>query len=260
MSVVSRSPTLKISVITAVYNNDATLRNAIESIFKQNYKNIELIIIDGGSTDSSVSILNEFSNKINILVSEPDSGIYDALNKGIALATGDLIGFMHSDDLFYDKHVLNKVVNAFNENEIDAVYGDLIYVDKENTDQVIRYWKSGEYHSGKLARGWMPPHPTFYMKRSYYEKLGGFDLKYKIAADYDAMLRYLVQGQVTVHYIPEVLVRMRLGGVSNRSLRNMMLKSLEDYRAIKNNHVGGINTLLMKNLTKIPQFFKKSFV
>ncbi len=141
------------------------------------------------STVRSVRILNEFSEQIDVLVSESDNGIYDALNKGVSLATGDIIGFMHSDDLFYDEDSLGLVTKAFNDYDVDAVYGDLIYVDKENTDQVIRYWKSGEYYPEKLAKGWMPPHPTFYMKRSLYEQYGGFDLQYRIAADYDAMLR-----------------------------------------------------------------------
>ena len=231
------------------------MRSALESTINQDYKNIELIVIDGASTDDTISILNQFSDQISILVSEPDDGIYDALNKGISLATGNIIGFMHSDDLFNNQNSLEKVVQAFNDHDVDAVYGDLIYVDKENTDNVVRYWKSGKYSHDQLARGWMPPHPTFYMKRSCYEKYGGFDLQYRIAADYDALLRYLVDGNIRIHYIPEVLVRMRVGGVSNRSLGNMLLKSQEDYRIIKSHHIGGMNTLLMKNFSKIPQFF-----
>lgn len=246
---------MKISIITAVYNNQHTLRNTLESIISQDYKNIELIVIDGASTDNTISILKEFSDQICVLVSEQDNGIYDALNKGVALASGDAIGFMHSDDLFYNQYSLGKIVQAFNDHDVDAVYGDLIYVDKENTDQVVRYWKSGKYSQDQLARGWMPPHPTFYMKRSCYEMYGGFNLQYRIAADYDALLRYLVEGNIRIHYIPEVLVRMRVGGVSNRSLGNMLLKSQEDYRIIKSHHIGGVNTLLMKNFSKIPQFF-----
>lgn len=248
----------KISIVTAVYNNLATIATSIDSTLNQTYKNIELVVIDGGSTDGTLELLKSYGKKIHTLISEPDKGIYDALNKGVKYATGDIIGFMHSDDLFQDKDTLKRVAKAFETKKIDSVYGDLVYVNKEDTDQIVRYWKSGDYCRKKLARGWMPPHPTFYMKRSCYEKFGGFTLDYKIAADYDSMLRYLGRHNVTTHYIPEVLVRMRVGGASNRSLKNIMLKTKEDYRALKINEVGGGTALVMKNLSKIPQFLFKN--
>ncbi|WP_419535981.1 glycosyltransferase family 2 protein [Endozoicomonas sp.] len=248
---------MKISIITAVYNNQHTLRSTLESIISQAYKNIEIIIIDGASTDNTINILQEFSEHISVLISEPDNGIYDALNKGIALATGDVIGFMHSDDLFFDHSSLLRIKDSFDDSSIDAVYGDLIYVEKENTNQIVRYWRSNEFDQNMLSKGWMPPHPTFYMKRRFYEKYGGFDLQYRISADYDSMLRYLLTPDIHVRYIPEVLVRMRVGGISNRSLGNMLLKSQEDYQVIKHHNIGGINTLLMKNFSKIPQFFSR---
>ncbi len=245
---------LKISIITAVYNNVSMISGCIDSISKQKFDNVEVVVVDGSSNDGTVELIRNYHDKITTIISEPDNGIYDALNKGVSLATGDIVGFMHSDDLFYDEDSLGLVAKAFHDHDVDAIYGDLIYVDKENTNQIIRYWKSGDYHPDKLSKGWMPPHPTFYMKRSLYEKYGGFDLQYRIAADYDAMLRYLTMGEISVHYIPEVLVRMRVGGASNRSIKNIIQKSLEDYRALKSNKVGGLYTLFMKNIRKLPQF------
>jgi glycosyltransferase len=192
-----------------------------------------------------------------VFVSEADQGIYDALNKGIALATGDVIGFLHADDLFADDAALAKVAEAFVDSSVDAVYGDLVYVSKSEPDKVIRYWKAGDYSLSKLKRGWMPPHPTLYVRRSVYERLGAFDTSLHIAADYDCMLRFLGPGKINCHYIPEVLVRMRLGGKSNRSLANIVQKSVEDYKALKQNKIGGAGALLWKNLSKLPQFFRR---
>ena len=245
----------RISIITAVYNNIHTISSSINSTLNQTYPNTELIVIDGGSTDGTLDLLKNYGNKIHTLISEPDNGIYDALNKGIQNATGDVVGFMHSDDLFQNENSLQKIADAFQASGADSVYGDLVYVNKDHTNQLFRYWKSGHYSRSKLARGWMPPHPTFYMKRSCYEKFGGFDLSYKIAADYDSLLRYLGRYDVTTYYIPEVLVRMRVGGASNRSLKNIILKSREDYRALRSNRVGDLGALVWKNVSKVGQFF-----
>ena len=250
----------KISIITAVYNNVHTIANSIDSTLNQSYPNIELVVVDGGSTDGTLELLKSYGDKIHTLISEPDNGIYDALNKGIHNATGDIVGFMHSDDEFQDSDVLNRVAKAFKKHKVDSIYGDLLYVNREDTSQVIRYWKSGEYCRTRLSQGWMPPHPTFYMKRIYYQQFGGFDLQYKIAADYDSLLRYLGRHNISTHYIPEVLVRMRVGGASNRSIKNIILKSQEDYRALKINEVGGKRALFMKNVSKIPQFLFKNKV
>jgi len=245
---------VKISVITAVYNAKDTLADALDSILAQQYPDVELIVIDGASNDGTLDVLENYRDRIGILISEPDHGIYDALNKGIRHATGDVIGFLHADDLFADESVLLEVAAAFSEGHVDAVYGDLEYVRKSEPDKVIRYWKSGAYSAAKLKHGWMPPHPTFYVRRSVYEQYGAFDTSFRIAADYDCMLRFLCRAGTKAAYIPEVLVKMRLGGASNRSLSNIMQKSREDYIALRRNGVGGMYTLLAKNLGKVHQF------
>lgn len=246
----------KISVITAVFNNRDTVAVAIDSVLSQDCENVELIVIDGGSTDGTLDVLKTFADQIGVLVSEPDQGIYDALNKGIQHATGDVVGFLHSDDLFNDNQALIKIATAFEEPRIDATYGDLVYVRKNDLSKVVRYWRAGAFSPIQLRRGWMPPHPTFYVRRSVYTRLGGFDLSYRIAADYDCMLRFLKHG-VHLRYVPEVLVRMRMGGTSNRSPMNLIRKSAEDLRALRSNSVGGFGTLLLKNVRKLPQFFRE---
>ena len=248
---------IKISIITATYNSADTIIDAIESVNVQTYRNIEHVIIDGGSKDDTVSVVERVGKRVTTIISEQDKGIYDALNKGINAATGDIIGFMHSDDIFYDDQVIEKIANAFASNDTDSVYGDLEYVQRNDTDKVVRKWVSGNFTFNKIKSGWMPPHPTFYMKRVKYHKLGGFNLKYKIAADYDSILRYLFKYSVSSIYIPEVLVKMRIGGASNRSIENIIQKSKEDKLALKSNNIPWLRALLMKNLTKIPQFFKK---
>ena len=246
---------MKISIVTAVYNNRGTIAAALDSVLSQTGADVELIVIDGGSTDGTLEVLNAYADRLAVLVSEPDKGIYDALNKGIRRASGEAVGFLHSDDLFADSSVLKRVAQAFYDPKVDAVYGDLLYVRKDNPDEVVRYWQAGAFSRIRLGWGWMPPHPTFYVRRAIYEGLGLFDTQYRIAADYDCMLRFLGRGGLRVGYIPEVLVKMRLGGASNRSLKNVLRKSLEDYRALKNNQVGGIGALVWKNLSKLPQFF-----
>jgi glycosyltransferase len=248
---------VKISVITAVYNNHATITSALDSIFNQSYPSVEIIVIDGGSTDGTLDILNLSKDRIDVLVSEPDNGIYDALNKGIVHSSGDVIGFLHSDDLFENNEVLAKVADSFQDAMVEAVYGDLVYVRYDDIGQVIRYWKSGHYDDDALSRGWMPPHPTFYVRRSVYERLGGFDTRYRIAADYDTVLRFLAIGKIRTDYIPEVMIRMRVGGISNRSIKSIFLKSMEDLNVIRRNKVGGIFTLLCKNLSKLSQFLSR---
>ena len=245
---------IKVSVVTAVFNSEKTIAQAVESVLSQNYPAVESVVIDGNSCDATLSILEPYRSRLGKLISEPDDGIYDALNKGIRHATGDVIGFLHADDLFENDGVLGKVAAAFEDPDVDAVYGDLVYVSHDNAERVIRYWKSGSYDQTSLSRGWMPPHPTFYVRRSVYERLGGFNEAYRIAADYDCILRFLGLGGICVAYIPEVLVRMRVGGESNRSLINIIRKSREDYRAIRENDIGGLITLLAKNIRKLPQF------
>ena len=249
---------MKISIITSVYNNQETIAEAMDSVLSQTYTDIEYIIIDGGSTDDTVNIIKSYQNRIAVFISEPDKGIYDGLNKGIKLATGDVIGFLHSDDLYENNTVIEKVAKAFMASEIDSVYGDLTYVNKSDPTKVIRYWKSGEFTLKKLGRGWMPPHPTFFVKRDIYQQRGQFDTSFKIAADYDLMLRFLGKYKISTDYIPNVLIKMRVGGESNKSLKNVIRKSKEDLQAMKNNNMGGMVSLIIKNLSKLQQFVCKA--
>lgn len=248
---------MQISIIMAVYNRKDTLAQAIDSVHAQRYQNIELVIQDGGSTDGSLDIIAQRTDSRTSLQSAPDKGIYDAINKGISRAHGDIIGLLHSDDFLASEFVIGKIAAAFDDPNVDGVYGDLQYVSACNTHKIIRHWNAGVFRAARLRWGWMPPHPTVYLRRSVFDRLGVYDTRYKIAADYDAMLRYLGKGSVRMAYLPEVLVRMRVGGESNRSIGRIVNKSKEDYRALRANGVGGIGTLVWKNLSKLPQFLKK---
>ena len=248
---------LKISIITVVYNNKETIKDAIDSVLSQTYKNIDYIVVDGASSDGTVEIVQSCGEKISTFVSEKDKGIYDGLNKGLSLATGDFIAFLHSDDLYASNSVIANVMKEFeSDDSLDGVYGDLIYTPKHDTSKVLRYWKSKDFDSSLLKQGWMPAHPTLILNKEVYEKYGNFDLGFKIAGDYDFMLRVLSAG-IKVKYIPEVLYKMRVGGESNKSFKNIMLKSQEDLRALRRNGVGGVFTLLIKNFSKLGQFFRK---
>jgi glycosyltransferase involved in cell wall biosynthesis len=245
---------LHISVITAVFNRATTLGDSLRSVHSQRWPDVEHIVIDGGSTDGSLAILDQHKSRISRIVSEPDGGLYDALNKGIRHASGDVIGFMHADDEFATPHALAHVAAAFADPDVGAVYGDLVYVKKNDVSRVVRYWRAGQYQRTQLTQGWMPPHPTFYVRREVYSRFGGFDTRYRIAADYENMLRILWRGRIKAAYIPEVLVRMRVGGISNMSIFNILHKSREDYAAMRENGIGGLQALLLKNVTKLPQF------
>jgi glycosyltransferase involved in cell wall biosynthesis len=245
---------LKISVVTAVFNGRETIGQTIESLIAQECVEIEYIVVDGGSTDGTLQILERYRPNIDILISERDNGIYDALNKGLRAATGDVIAFLHSDDLLAERDVLSKIAAAFQESEADAVYADLVYVGRRSIDTVIRYWRAGEFTRLKLALGWMPPHPTLCVRRSLYERTGGFDESFDISADYDLILRLFSLPRVRIIYVPQVMVKMRAGGVSNRSLPALLKKSKEDLRAIRKNRIGGSFTLVCKNASKIHQF------
>ncbi len=249
---------MKVSIITVVHNNEYTISDAIDSVLNQTYKNIEYIVIDGASTDGTVDVIKKYASKINKLIIEPDNGIYDAMNKGLRLATGDIIGFLNSDDFYASNNVLEKVVNEFTEKKVDSVYGDLIYVDNKETTKVVRYWKSKPYREGLFKKGWHPPHPTFFVKREVYKKYGSFRLDFKIAADYELMLRFLEKYKISTAYIPEVLVKMRIGGKSNKSIKNIIKANLECYKAWKINNlkINPLN-LLLKPLSKTLQYFPK---
>ena len=248
---------MKVSVITAVFNGVDTIKDCIKSVSGQIYPDIEHIIIDGGSTDGTLEVIKRYTEKRVNIVSEPDNGIYDALNKGIRQASGEVIGLLYSDDFYAHDRVIEKVADIFMKYNIDSCYGDLQYVDKNNPDKVIRYWKSSQYRHGKFKYGWMPPHSTFFVKKEIYNKYGYFNTNFKIAADYELMLRFLEKHKISTYYTPEVFIKMRIGGTSNRNIKNLIIKSNEDYRAWKvNNLNGGFYTILLKNLCKIPQFFK----
>lgn len=245
---------MKISIITAVYNRAGTIADAIKSVQQQDYRLHEYIIQDGGSTDGTLSVIEQVVGDLLVVRSEPDAGIYDAINRGISRATGDVIGLMHSDDFFAHYGVLKLVANTLRDPSFDGVYGDLQYVASNDPSRTIRHWRPGAYSPFKLRYGWMPPHPTLFLRREVFERWGVYNTDLRISADYDAILRYLVQGNIRLAYIPEVLVKMRVGGESNRSLGRILLKSREDLTAIRRNGVGGIGTLIMKNLSKIGQF------
>ena len=245
---------MKISVITAVYNSAATVSGAIASVTSQTYSDVEHVIVEGLSSDGSLAAIKATRHDRMVLISEADKGIYDALNKGIRAASGDVVGFVHADDFLAHPNALARVAEAFANPEVNGVYADLDYVSQSDETKVIRAWRTGTYSSQRLRRGWMPAHPTLYLRKSVYGALGGYDTALKIAADYDFILRYFSSGTARTVHIPEVLYKMRLGGVSNRNLAKVMQKMKEDYRAISRNHVGGLGTLAIKNLSKLGQF------
>lgn len=245
---------MKVSIITTTYNSAETVEATIRSVLSQDYRDIEYIIIDGRSSDSTLEVVGKYKDRIAKIVSEKDDGIYHALNKGISLATGDIVGLLHSDDFYVSNNVISKVVAAI-EKGADSVYADLQYVNRDNTDKVIRHWKSGKYRDGIFLAGWMPPHPTFFLKRECYEKYGMFNTVLRSAADYELMLRMLHKNKITTSYIPEVLVKMRVGGKSNASLINRIKANKEDRMAWKLNGLEpGLLTLTFKPLSKIRQF------
>lgn len=250
---------LQVSVITAVKNRAATLGGCLRSVQAQTWPTVEHIVVDGGSTDGTLGVLAASRAHLAKLICEADRGVYDALNKGIRAASGDVIGFMHADDEFASDQTLEHVARAFEDPSVAAVYGDLVYVRQDDPSRVVRYWRAGRYVRSQLAHGWMPPHPTFYVRRDVYRRFGSFDTRYKIAADYENMLRILWRGGVDAVYIPEVLVRMRTGGMSNRLL-NVFMKSREDYAALRENGIGAVQALLLKNVTKLPQFMVKTSI
>jgi len=243
---------MKLSIITPVYN-DPRISRALDSMFSQQCEDeLELIVIDGFSSTPTQDVLERYRDRISILVSEPDKGIYDAMNKGIGLATGDVVGILNADDRYYDPFVLRDVSDAFRDPKTDACYGDLEYVDKK--DHTVRYWKSGRYHPLKYYFGWMPPHPTFFVRKRLYDRYGSFDLRYTIAADYELMLRLIMKHRISPKYIPRVLVRMSLGGKSNRSLANIVKANLEVRQAWRNNGLSfGYLVPLLKPAQKVAQ-------
>ncbi|MEJ8756625.1 glycosyltransferase family 2 protein [Pontibacter sp. H259] len=246
---------MKVSIITIVYNNHETIADAIESVLNQTHPDIEYIVVDGMSNDGTVEVIRRYSNQITKFVSESDNGLYDAINKGIGLATGDVIGFLHSDDIFFSTESIAHVAAAFQANNTDSIYGDLIYVQKSNTNKIVRTWISGKYKRESFLYGWMPPHPTFYVKREVYNKLGLYNTNFKSAADYELMLRYLYRFNLSTTYIPMKLVKMRVGGKSNITLKNRIRANQEDYKAwVTNNLKPPFYTRFLKPVRKLLQF------
>lgn len=216
-----------ISIITVCFNAAGTIGSTLNSVRIQTHDSIEHIIIDGGSTDNTLKIVESEGRHVSKIVSSKDKGIYDAMNKGIALSTGDVIGFINADDFYPSPDVLSVVASAFESSGSDCCYGDLCYVQQDDVAKTVRYWRSAPFAPGMFGRGWCPPHPTFFVRREVYSRLGGFDLSFKIGSDIELMARYLEVGRISNHYIPKILVHMRMGGTTNRSLSNIVKQNFE---------------------------------
>jgi len=249
---------MRVSVITVVYNGAKTIEQTISSVIEQDYANLEYLVIDGGSTDGTLEILEKYKPYIDVFISEPDRGLYDAINKGIRKASGDIIGILHSDDIYASRNVLAKVAHAFKKTDVDSVYSDLIYVRRSNPSKVVRNWKAGEFKRDQFLNGWMPPHPTFFVRRKFFQMYGEYDISFKNAADYELMLRFLYKHELSTLYIPEVFIKMRMGGESNRSIKNRLRANREDALAWKKNSLQPkLYTRFLKPLSKLKQFVKK---
>ncbi|EMI54906.1 glycosyltransferase family 2 protein [Rhodopirellula sallentina] len=251
---------MRISLITAVFNRATTIGATIESVSLQDVDgfDLEYIVVDGMSDDGTDTVVMEHARVVTKSIRESDSGIYDALNKGIAAASGDVIGFIHADDWLADPQTLARVADAMSDPDVDGVYGDLVYVDGQTPDKVHRYWRSGEYDVRKFRTGWMPPHPTVYFRRSLYERFGAFDCSIQTAADYELLVRMMVRHGARMKYIPHVMVKMRTGGASNASLKNRMQANADDRAAwVANGLKPPVGLRLTKPLRKLPQFLFK---
>lgn len=246
---------MKVSIITVTLNSEKYLSDCINSVKRQNYKNIEHIIIDGKSTDGTIEIIEKNSRHISYWVSETDRGMYDAINKGIQLATGDIIGILNSDDMFASADSVKSIVDCFETTQTDSVYGNLIYVDPKNTSKVIRYWKGVSFKRSRFKYGWMPAHPTFYIRREMIGKYGLYENHYYTAADYEFMSRYLFLHKVTSTYLDTMLVKMRCGGVSNGNIKRRIRANRRDYLAMKKNKIPfSFFVSILKPLIKLPQY------
>jgi glycosyltransferase involved in cell wall biosynthesis len=249
---------MKVSIITVVYNAISTIATTIQSVLSQRYNNIEYIIVDGGSCDGTLDIINSFGSLITKFHTGEDNGIYDAMNTGIKLATGDIVGFLNADDFYIDDDVIYKVVNAFAQNEVNSIFADLVFVKPNNLNKIVRYYNSSRFDPSKFAYGLMPAHPTFYAKRKIYEKYGLFKTDYMIAADFEILVRFLNKNSISYCYIPEVFIKMRTGGASTKNFKSNLILNREIVRACKEN---GIETNIIKvyykYLSKIYQMFER---
>ena len=246
---------MKVSIITVCFNSAQTIRYAIESVINQDYLNIEYIIIDGGSTDDTLKIINEYKSDISLLVSEKDHGMYDAINKGIRLSSGDLIGLLHSDDYYPKNNVINQLVNKIQYEQKDSIYCDIDYIDNNNPPKLIRRWISGPYNKKNFKLGWMPPHPTLFIKKKLYEKYGLYNCDWGSAADYELIVRFFYRYNISTVYLPITLVKMRVGGISNRALKNRIVAHIYDWKAWTKNNISIFPFwVILKPLIKIKQF------
>lgn len=249
---------MRVTLITATYNSEKHLEDCILSVIRQRYRDIEHIIIDGNSTDNTINIIKKYESQLSGWKSEPDKGMYDAINKGMNMATGDIIGILNSDDMLDSDDVIEAIVNAFKEQKVDSLYGDLEYVDPVDTNKIHRIWKGKPYDRKLFRHGWMPAHPTFYFKRSLLEKYGGYENHYYSAADYEFMARYLYKHHVSSYYLPKLIVKMRRGGQSNSSIYKRLRANRRDYLAMKKNDIPfAFIVSILKPLSKIHQFYNK---
>lgn len=245
---------MKISLITVTFNSSKTISTTLESVANQSYKHIEHIIIDGNSTDNTLLIAKQY-NHISIITSEKDDGIYDAMNKGIEKASGEIIGFLNSDDWFSSSTYMEEIASQFKTTDIDAIYSDLDFVKNEEDNKSFRRWVAGEYKENSFLDGWVPPHPTFYAKLDVYKKYGLFDSSLKFAADFDIMCRFIAKEKIKIKYLPGVKVKMRLGGATTKNLINIILGNIEIYKSLKRNNLPvGVLFFLRKIYTKLKQF------
>lgn len=225
-----------ITVITVCYNSAATIKDTLGSITRQRYKNFEHLVVDGGSIDGTLEIVRAWNGHPVRLISEPDDGLYDAMNKGLALASGEVVGFLNSDDFYANAAVLEEIANVFQDKTLGACFADLVYVSQDNR-RVVRHWRSKSFSKGDFGLGWCPAHPTFYVRKSVVDRYGGFDKTFRLAADAELMMRYLERGEIRSTYIPHVWVRMRIGGQTNQSLKNIFQQNKEVLSALKKNDV-----------------------
>jgi len=249
---------MKISIITVCFNSAETITDTLRSVSDQTYPDIEHIVVDGASSDNTKALIEEHGKHVSKLISEPDFGIYDAMNKGLAMSTGEVVGFLNSDDIYADPRALERVAQAFGNLEVGAVYGDIVFVARLDTRHVVRLWTSRPHTPGLCSRGWMPPHPSLYVRRSIYEKHGNYDLAFPAAADFEMALRLLDIERVSSVYVPAIQVRMRMGGQSTRSIRNIISGSREVSRACRKHGLpGGIRFAVARLLVKLPQFLQR---
>jgi len=245
---------MKITIITVCYNRKATIAKAIESVLSQNYDNIEYIIVDGNSTDGTIEIIESYKDKITKFISEPDKGMYDAINKGLRMATGDVIGLMHSDDEFYDDLVINRIADRFDkESNIEGIYGDGIYISNDIQERLIRNRIGGRFSIKKIKNGWLPLHPTVYLKKSIIDKNGLYNLNFKIASDTEFLLRYLYKHKIKISYINSYIVKMRMGGMST-SLKRAFEVLREDYRIYKFHGLAPVFVVFSKKMIALRQY------